>query len=145
MSAAGQEFLHKEEGLRLKAYYDSRGVLTIGFGNTYYPNGKKVKVGDKITLSKAREIFQIVLKHYELCVYSVTRNDINQNQFDALVSLCYNIGTGAFKGSTVLRRVNLNPNDKTIASAFKMWRNAGKKKGILLGRRIREAELYFKK
>jgi lysozyme len=95
-----------------------------------------------ITKERAIELFRNLLRAYELAVYSITRDDINQNQFDALVSLCFNIGVSAFKGSTVLKRVNKNPQDKTICAAFEMWSKAGGKP-ILLKRRQREATLYF--
>ncbi len=136
----GIDFLIQEEGLRLKPYLDSVGIPTIGIGNTYYENGKRVTMKDKpITKERAIDLFKSVLKQYETTVWSVTRDDINQNQFNALVSLCYNIGVNGFKGSTVVRRVNKNPSDPKIREAFEMW----KKPIALLGRRKREHKLYF--
>ncbi len=133
----GIDFLIKEEGIALHPYLDSVGISTIGIGNTYYENGGRVKMTDSpITKERAIELFKSVLKHY---VWSVTRDDITQNQFSALVSLCYNIGVGGFKGSTLVKRVNKNPNDIKIAEAFKMW----KKPTVLLPRRKREVALYF--
>ena len=118
---------------------------TIGIGSTYYEDGSKVKMSDKpITKERAEQLFVNVLKHYEMCIYTSTRDDINQNQFDALVSLCFNIGTHAFKKSTVLKRVNANPYDTNIEPAFLMWKNAGGKP-ILLNRRKREYQLYKSK
>ncbi len=96
-----------------------------------------------ITKERAIQLFTNVLFHYEREVWSRTRDDINQNQFNALVSLSYNIGIAGFKNSTLLKRVNKNPNDIGIIPAFLMWQNAGNKKGILLGRRKRESALYF--
>ena len=143
-SLNGINFLIKEEGLVLHPYKDSVGIPTIGIGSTYWTDGRKVSMSDlPITKEQAISLFQNTLKNYEMTVYSVTRDDINQNQFDALVSLCYNIGTGGFKGSSVVKKVNIDPNDKTIDFAFKMWRNAGGKP-ILLDRRTRESQLYFK-
>lgn len=144
ISANGLDFIAKEEGVVLHPYLDAVGIPTIGIGSTYYENGNRVKMADPaITKERAYQLFRNVLDHYEKAVWSSTRDDINQNQFDALVSLCYNIGVGGFKGSTVLKKVNQNPNDKTIAQAFQMWKNAGSKKGILLDRRKRETQLYF--
>lgn len=143
MDSNGIDFLIKEEGIELTAYKDKRGIWTIGVGNTYYPSGAKVKEGDSLTMGEAIKLFRKVLKHFELTVYSTTRDDITQNNFNALVSLCYNIGTSHFKDSTVLRLVNINPFDSNITTAFKMWRNSGELKGILLQRRIRESRLYF--
>lgn len=143
VSAAGLHFIAHEEGIVLRPYRDAVGIPTIGVGCTYYEDGRRVKMTDPpITMERALLLFKDILPLYEKAVWSNTRDDINQNQFDALVSLCFNIGVGGFKGSTVLKRVNHNPNDPTIANAFQMWRNAGGRP-ILLGRRIRESTLYF--
>jgi lysozyme len=140
----GRDFLAKEEGIVLKPYLDSVGIPTIGIGCTFYPDGRRVTMKDKPlkNVQAAWDLFDAVNSNFMLTVYSTTRDDISQNQFNALVSLCYNIGTGGFKGSTVLKLVNKNPNDPKIAAAFEMWKNAGGKP-ILLGRRRREAKLYF--
>lgn len=145
VSPNGLKLISKEEGMVLKPYKCSAGVPTIGIGSTYYEDGTKVKMTDPaITEFRALQLFKNVLKTYELAVYSSTRDDINQNQFDSLVSLAFNIGTGAFKKSTLLKKVNANPNDPTIGVAFEMWKNAGGKP-ILLNRRKREYQLYIKK
>lgn len=139
----GIDFLIKEEGLILRPYKDSAGIWTIGVGNTYYESGERVKEGDPpITKERAIQLLKNVLKFFEKTVWSTTRDDINQNQFNALLSLCYNIGPVGFKGSTVLKLVNKNPNDPKIAGAFEMWKNAGGKP-ILLRRRQREVKMYF--
>lgn len=143
VSAKGIDFIANEEGCILHPYKDSVGIPTIGIGCTYYEGGRKVTMRDPpIAKARAIQLFKNVLSTYEKCVWSVTRDDINQNQFDALVSICYNIGVNGFKGSTLLKRVNANPVDPTIKDAFLMWRNAGGGP-ILLGRRKREAALYF--
>jgi lysozyme len=136
--------MEAEEGIKLKPYLDSVGIPTIGIGCTYYSDGRKVTIQDAPLpdIQAAWDLFNNVNKHFLLTVYSTTRDDINQNQFNALVSICYNIGTGAFKGSTLLKRVNKNPNDPSITAAFLMWKSAGGKP-ILLNRRNREAKLYF--
>lgn len=144
----GREFMAAEEGIKLKPYLDSAGIPTIGIGCTWYPGGRKVTLNDKPLDNEqvAWELFDAVNESYLMTVYSTTRDDINQNQFNALISLCYNIGSGNFKSSTVLKLVNNNPNDTNIIVAFCRWRFAtvdGSKKPILLGRRKREAELYF--
>jgi lysozyme len=145
VSPKGLKFIAKEEGCVLKPYKDSVGIPTIGVGCTYYESGERVKMTDSpITEARALQLFKNLLKTYEMCVYAHTRNDINQNQFDALVSLCFNIGTGAFNKSTLVKKVNANPNDPTIGAAFEMWKNAGGKP-ILLNRRKREYQLYLGK
>lgn len=143
----GIEFLIQEEGMILHPYRDSAGIWTIGVGNTYYESGERVKESDTpITKERAIELFKNILEHFERTVWSATRDDINQNQFNALLSLCYNIGTGDFKKSTVLKLVNQRPDDPRITEAFYMWRFStinGVKKPILAQRRIRESKLYF--
>lgn len=140
MDLAGINFLIKEEGLKLKPYLDSVGVPTIGVGCTYYEDGRRVKITDPaITRERAIQLFKNILKQYETTVWSVTRDDISQKQFNALVSICFNIGVNGFKGSTLLKRVNSNPQDPKITDAFLMWR----KPIVLLPRRKREAQLYF--
>jgi lysozyme len=140
----GRDFMAKEEGIKLKPYLDRAGIPTIGIGCTFYPDGRRVTMKDKPleNVQAAWDLFDAVNSNFMLTVYSTTRDDINQNQFNALVSLCYNIGTGGFKGSTVLKLVNKSPNDPKIAAAFEMWKSAGGKP-VLLGRRKREAKLYF--
>ena len=143
-STNGRALIQSHEGLKLNAYTDSAGVWTIGYGNTFYPNGKKVLKGDVITKDYANKIFPIVLSKFENGVSKLVKSNISQNQFDSLVSLAYNIGLGAFAKSSVLKKVNQNPNDKTIVESFKKWSTAGGKqlKG-LLKRRIAEASHYF--
>lgn len=143
VSENGIKFLINEEGIILHPYLDSANIPTIGVGNTYYADGTRVKMTDPpIEEEEAIMLFKNILRYFEMGVWSNTRDDINQNQFDALVSLAYNIGVPALKGSTVLKRVNANPLDPKITDAFKMWKNAGGKP-ILLKRRTREAKLYF--
>jgi lysozyme len=139
LDQAGIDFIIKEEGVILHPYKDSVGVPTIGCGMTYYPaTGKKVTMADPpITLNQAKEMFAQIVKPYELAVYSTTRDDITQNEFNAQVSLAYNIGVGAFKGSTVHRLCNAG------VKAFLKWSKAGGKP-ILRERRVREYNLYIK-
>lgn len=143
MSNKGIQFLIQEEGLVKRVYKDSVGVWTIGIGSTYWENGERVKSTDgPISTERAIALFRYTLKQYEHAVYSMTRDDINHNQFDALTSFTYNVGVAGFKGSTLLKKVNANKEDKTIKAAFELWKNAGGRP-ILLGRRKREAALYF--
>jgi lysozyme len=144
VSQAGIEFLSKEEGMVKRPYLDSVGVPTIGIGMTYYPStGRKVTMQDRpLTTDEVLKEFKIMLKTYEKGVWAPTRDDINQNQFDALTSLTYNIGVYGFAGSTLLKTVNKDPNSSAIQAQFEAWKNAGGKP-ILLARRKREAKLYY--
>lgn len=137
----GIKALHQREGLRLKPYLDTRGIPTIGFGNTFYKDGRKVTMQDKpLTLAQATELGNVVINDFANKVDAFVTSEINQNQFNALVSLAYNIGITGFKNSTVLRLVNKNPNDPKIKDAFMMWT----KNKELIGRRKSEVEQYFK-
>lgn len=142
-SQKGIDFIIKEEGMVLKPYLDSVKKPTIGIGSTYWEDGRSVKMTDApITKDRAVSLFRVTLKRYEAQVNQSITREINQNQFDALVSLCYNIGTNGFANSTVVKKVNNNPCDADIRQWFEAWKNAGGKP-ILLARRKREANLYF--
>lgn len=145
-SLKGVELIKKYEGFRSKPYKCEAGVATIGYGATYYPNGQKVKLTDPAIDEKHASIFlEAMLNPYEKAVDSYCRDDINQNQFDALVSFAYNLGNSALKSSTLLKKVNANPNDKTIRDEFLKWVNAGGKRlPGLVNRRTEESNLYFK-
>jgi len=142
----GKKLIKKYEGCELEAYKCPAGVWTIGYGNTYYEDGKKVKSGDKITQDRAEKLLDKLLDHYEKGVDSMTRDDITNNQFDALVSFAWNLGIASLKSSTLLKKVNADPNDTKIRAEFEKWtRAAGKILAGLVARRCAEADLYFKK
>ena len=146
-SKKGIDLIKKYEGFRSKPYKCEAGVATIGYGATYYPNGQKVKLTDAAIDEKhATLLLEAMLTLYEKAVDSFCRDDINQNQFDALVSFAYNLGTSALKNSTLLKKVNNNPNDPAISKEFAKWRLArGKELPGLVKRRKEESELYFSK
>jgi lysozyme len=128
----------------LKAYLDTGGVPTIGIGTIKYPNGQRVKMGDQITVAQAYEYFKWEMNGKVQRVNLMTRDDITQSQFDALCSLCYNIGTNGLQKSTLLKVINKNPNDPNIVKHFLSWRfDNGKEISGLTRRRMSEAYLYF--
>lgn len=141
----GIDFITSHEGLRLEPYLCPAGVPTIGYGTTRYYNGVKVSMSDlPITKEKAIEYFLHDVNSFELAVDAMAVDAINQNQFNALVSFAYNLGSGALKGSTLLKKVNANYNDVSIADEFKKWVHSDG--GILPGlvaRRADEAKMYF--
>ena len=141
----GLDLIKQFEGFSGKPYLDSVGMPTIGYGFTYYPNGKRVTMNDSpISEEHATTLLAEIIKPYEVGVDSMTRDDITQNQFNALVSFAYNLGVKSLQGSTLLKKVNRNPNDKTIRDEFLKWVNAGGKKlQGLVNRRNKEAEVYF--
>lgn len=101
--------------------YNKGDKNTIGYGNTFYENGDTVKIGDRISENRARELFFNVLESFARSVYNLLKKSVSQNQFDSLVSLAYNIGIPSFKASTLLKKANINPNDATIKSEFTKW------------------------
>lgn len=134
----GLSLIKEFEGLRLEAYDDGVGVWTVGYGTIKYPTGVRVKRGDKITLQQAETYLKNDLKWAVETVSKVIKVPITQNQFDAMVSLTYNIGATAFTSSTLARK--LNAKDYNGASAqFLVWNKAGGKVMNGLVRR-REAE-----
>jgi lysozyme len=142
--AKGISLIKQFEGFSAKPYICSGGAKTIGYGATYYPNGLKVSMSDKaITEAQATTMLMNMLRTYEKSVDSFCRDDINQNQFDALVAFAYNVGVNALKNSTLLKKVNKNPQDVTIRNEFLKWNKAnGRALKGLTNRRIAEANLY---
>lgn len=150
VSQQGIDQIKSHEGLRLKAYQDQVWVWTIGYGNTFYQNGYKVKKGDIITKDEAERLIMDVVDSFASEMEKYIKVDLNQNQFDALVSFAYNVGVVGFSKSTLLKLVNKNPNDSAIRDQFMVWNKGtlnGKKITIpgLTNRRKKEADLYFKK
>jgi lysozyme len=145
ISQKGLDLIKRFEGLSLKPYLCPASIPTIGYGNTYYTDGKKVKLTDpSITQAKADELLKFLIQSYEKDVDSFCRDDISQHQFDALVSFAYNCGPRNLKSSTLLKKVNLNPQDVTIRNEFMKWnKGAGKVLAGLTKRRQAEADLYF--
>ena len=141
----GIRLIQELEGLRLTSYLCSAGVPTIGYGATYYHDGSKVKLGQTITKEQASQMLVDHLKEFEGSVTGLlNKTKVNQNQFDALVSLNYNIGPTNLAISQLLRFVKLNPNDPRIAAEFAKWNRAGGNVVTgLVRRRKKEAQLYF--
>ena len=140
LNETGHRALELREGLRLKPYLDTQGVPTIAMGNTFYLDGKKVTMKDKsLTLIEAKTLARSVADIFANKVDYLVTSNINQNQFNALVSLAYNIGIYGFRKSAVLKLVNKNQNDPMIRQAFMLWT----KNKELIGRRKSEVNQYF--
>jgi lysozyme len=144
-SSNGIRLIQEFEGLRLTSYLCSAGVATIGYGATYYQDGSKVKLGQTITRDQADQLLKDHLKEFEGSVLGLLNTTkVNQNQFDALVSFCFNLGAGNLAKSQLLRFVKANPKDPKIAAEFLKWNRAGGEVSRgLVRRRKKEAELYF--
>ncbi len=146
MEFTGFKEIEEWEGLRLTAYKDSGGVLTIGFGHT----GPDVKEGMTITRERANELLIEDLKEASWAVNKGVKVDITQNQFNALVSFAFNVGVGAFLESTALSRLN-NKKYEAAAEALtwfnKITNPITKKKEVspgLVNRRKKERELFLR-
>lgn len=143
ISQSGIDFIKKHEGFTAKPIRDQHRV-SIGYGNTFYPNGKAVQLSDPaVTKAQAETILKHALTHFENAVNKAVKVAVSQSQFDALVSLCYNIGEGNFLKSTLLKMVNSDPNDPAIWRQFLAYNKAGGK--VLTGltnRRKAEAQMY---
>ena len=152
LSINGLKLIAEFEGLRLSPYYATdlekqKGIVTIGYGSTFYPDGAKVQIKDlPITKERALELLKVTADTFALKVNALVDKPLTQNQFDALVSLAYNIGLGNFAKSTVLRLVNVNPIDQNIGHWFMAWnKQSGKVLNGLTKRRQKEIDLYFSK
>ena len=144
MKAVNIDIIKSNEGLELKAYLPTpHDVLTIGYGHT-----KGVKAGQTVTKEQAEALLREDLKDAEAVVNSLVKVELNQNQFDALVSLVFNIGVGNFSKSSVLRFLNAG-RYTDAADSFRLWnkQRQGSKMVELRGltkRRKEERELFLK-
>lgn len=152
-SENGIRIIKNFEGLRLRAYKDPGSKdglpITIGYGSTMYKDGSKIKLGDTITKEQADDLLLWEVGN-KSAVLNGLNLKLNQNQFDAIMSFVYNAGMGkkdgkGFLGSTLLKRIRINPNDPDIRNQFGRWiYNDGKILDDLVKRRKEEADLYFK-
>ena len=133
ISQEGLALIKKFEGCELKAYRCAANVLTIGYGST-----KGVKEGDSITQEDADKLLMHEIKEYEGYVNDLVEVDLEQNQFDALVSWVFNLGPAKLKSSTLLKVLNAKDYEG-VPAQIKRWNKAGGK--VLQGLvRRREAE-----
>ncbi|HEY5381847.1 MAG TPA: lysozyme [Acidobacteriaceae bacterium] len=126
------------EGLRLESYQDSAEVWTIGYGHT----GPEVHDGQRISEFEAEALLRVDLAEAVACVRRAVNVEITQDQFDALVDFCFNVGRGNFQSSSLLRYVNLGEFESVVIQ-FGLWVHAG---GVvapgLVRRRAAEAALF---
>jgi len=142
-SVAGRAAISRREGNKFKAYKDSVGIWTIGVGHTSVAGSPRVEPGMTITAVESDEILSRDLAKFERAVDDAVKVELTQNQFDALVSLAFNIGGGAFAKSSVVKRLNQG-DINGAANAFLFWNKAGGK--VLPGltnRRKQEREQFL--
>lgn len=142
ISNNGIAFIKREEGEELTGYADTCGIPTIGVGHTGDVNGKPVTVGMKISSDQSSALLKSDLSWVEDTIESYVKSPLTQNQYDALCSFIFNIGGTAFKGSTMLKLLNL-AKYKGVADEFPKWKKSGSDSDILLSRRKRERALFL--
>jgi lysozyme len=136
-SKSGEQLTESFESCRLTSYYDSKGVLTIGWGHTgsVYP-------GQTITQEKADELLRCDIATAVNAVNKFVTVSLTQNEFDALVDFVYNCGVSAFIDSTLYKFINRNLIEDA-AKQFELWdHSGGKVVAGLLRRRIAERNLF---
>jgi len=143
-SPDGLKLIKDFEGKRLQAYLCPAGVWTIGYGHTDAAGPPKVVPGMVITAREADEILSRDIRKYERAVNEAVTVYLSQNQFDALVSFCYNVGTGAFRKSTLVRKLNRGDYGSVPGELMKWNKAGGKELAGLTRRRRAEAALWRK-
>jgi lysozyme len=134
----GLALIKKYEGCKLTAYLCPANIVTIGYGNTFYKDGSKIKLGDKITQQQAEDLLMDLLPQFEAIVNKNIKIDLTQYQFDALVSFVWNCG----KSETLFRLVNSKSKD--LKEWWKTHDTSGGGKVLqgLINRRKEEAQLF---
>jgi lysozyme len=131
------DFITKEEGARNKAYKDSKGLWTIGVGHLIKTDEDYLLTAT-LTNDQVEELLKSDLKWCSEAVETSVKVPLTQNQYDALYSLCFNIGGTNFAKSTVVKKINAN-DMQGAADAILMWN----KPDVLINRRKRERALFL--
>jgi lysozyme len=131
------DFITKEEGARNKAYKDSKGLWTIGVGHLIKSDEQHL-INATLTDQQVKDLLKSDLKWCSEAVESSVKVPLTQPQFDALYSLCFNIGETNFRKSTVVKKINEN-DIKGAADAILMWN----KPAVLINRRKRERDMFL--
>ncbi len=152
MSDQGREKLAEWEGFRLRAYRDAAGKLTIGVGHLLtrselasgklYLQGAALRYASGLTKPHVMELLSQDLKEVEAAVNDGVEVDLSQNQFDALVSFCFNVGAGAFLNSTLLKKLNQGAYEEVPAQLRRWVHCNGKVMPGLVSRREQEIVLW---
>jgi lysozyme len=143
-SAKGLDLITRWEGLKLTKYICPAGKPTIGVGHVILPGEG---IPDTITRDFAMQLLQKDVERFERAVNQLITVDLNQNQFDALVSFTFNVGEGGLKNTGVSKAVN-EKRFSDVPAALRMW-NKIRVNGVsqenkgLTNRRISEAELFM--
>lgn len=138
ISPEGLKQLSVREGVRTTAYRDTRGIWTIGVGHTSAAGAPNVYDGLTLTEQQVLDLFAKDIAQYENAVNRAIKVDLTQNQFDALVSICYNIGVGAFAQSSMVRDINAGASRSVIDADILKWN----KPSEIIGRRRSEQQQF---
>ena len=140
----GLKLIKEFEGCKLKAYQCPAGIWTIGIGSTHYGDGTPVTKNRTLpNEGAAMALLAATIGQYEKAV-NATGVELTQNEYDALVCLCYNIGAGNFFKSTLVKMLKAGDDKAEIAKQFLRWDKAGGKPlAGLTRRRNAEAELFL--
>ncbi|UNE54372.1 lysozyme [Bartonella machadoae] len=144
ISSEGLALIKQWEGLRLNAYKDAIGIWTIGYGHTNSAGKPFVHKGMTITEEQAEEFLCHDLQQFENTVERVVQVSLTDEQFAALVSFCYNVGTAAFCNSTLLKKLNQGEYEAVPFELQKWTKAGGKRLQGLVHRRTAEAGLWAK-
>ncbi len=144
ISSRGLELIKDFEGFSSTSYLDVINIPTIGWGNTFYEDGRKVKLGEQISKTDALKLLEVIANtDFADKIFPSIKVKVSQSQFDAMVSLAYNIGTGAFLKSTLLKKVNAG-DFAGAGKEFLRWNKANGKEVLgLTRRREREKQLFL--
>ncbi|MET3589864.1 lysozyme [Bartonella silvatica] len=145
ISQEGLALIKQWEGLRLNAYKDAIGVWTIGYGHTNMAGKPLIHEGMIITEKQAEELLCQDLQQFENAVESAVTVSLTDEQFAALVSFCYNVGTKAFCNSTLLKKLNKGDYEAVPTELQKWTKASGKRLQGLVHRRAAEAGLWAKR
>lgn len=138
------DLIKKWEKFKGESYLCQAGQPTIGYGSRMWTDGRRVRLGQTISLQDAEKL----LAFYLASVIHFIPDNISQNQYDALTSFIYNVGPEQFRKSTLLKMVKDNPNDPLIRDEFMKWKLVRKNGQMVVSnglrnRRTEEADLYF--
>lgn len=146
ISKEGIVELANYECLTLKPYLDSGGVKTVGIGSTSsdIKDLAKWDWDKELTIQEAIDLYVKGLQKYDKAVSDTLKVPVTQNEYDALVSITYNIGIGGMQKSTFMKLVNARANKHDIVNAMARWnKDNGKVVKGLVNRRAKEADLFL--
>ena len=142
VSNKGLELIKEFEGFSSVAYLCSAKKVTIGYGNTFWEDETPIKIGEQISKDRAETLLKNIVDEFAKSVEGNLKISVTQNQFDAMVSLAYNIGIGAFSNSTLLRQLNCG-NFVGASHEFLRWNKSNGKPLLGLTRRREREKILF--